>query len=125
MPRPTYLDVSALPKHAFGSRDLMWWGTWGFMVIEGTMFAVLIATLFYLKSQGGHWPPEPWAPPDLFWGTLNTVVMLASLWPTVLAQRAAEAKDAGRMKLWMLVADVFGLAFLVGRGFELAHLNVR
>ena len=57
----TYLDVSRFPQHAFGSRDLMWWGTAGFMVIEGTMFAMVLATLFYLKSIGGKdWPPNPW-----------------------------------------------------------------
>jgi heme/copper-type cytochrome/quinol oxidase subunit 3 len=121
---PVYLDVSPLPKHAFGSRDLLWWGTWGFMVIEGTMFAMLVSTLFYLRSQGGTWPPEPWAAPDLFWGNLNAAIMVASVWPTWKARRAAEARDAAGMRLWMVVADLFGAAFCVGRWYEFRHLNV-
>jgi cytochrome c oxidase subunit III len=124
-PRRVWLDVSPLPRHSFGSRDLLWWGNWGFMAIEGTMFAMLVATLFYLRSLGGDWPPAPWRPPDLFWGTLNTAVMLASVWPVVLARRAAERFDVGRMRLWMVVADLFGVAFLIGRAFEFAHLNVK
>jgi heme/copper-type cytochrome/quinol oxidase subunit 3 len=123
--RRSFLDVSGLPRHAFGSRDLLWWGTAGFIAIEGTMFAMLLATLFYLRSVGGEWPPPPWRPPDLFWGTLNTLVMLASIWPTHRAKKAAEALDPSGTRFWMVVADLFGAAFLVLRGFELAHLNVR
>ncbi|HEV8239843.1 MAG TPA: cytochrome c oxidase subunit 3 [Thermoanaerobaculia bacterium] len=124
-PRRTFLDVAALPKHAFGSRDLLWWGNAGFMAIEGTMFAMLLATLFYLRSVGGEWPPSPWMPPDLLWGTLNTAVMLASIWPSKKAEKAAHALDAHAMRYWMVIADLFGVLFLVLRGFELAHLNVR
>ena len=36
----TALDVSALPDHAFGHKGLIWWGTIGFMVIEGSMFVI-------------------------------------------------------------------------------------
>jgi heme/copper-type cytochrome/quinol oxidase subunit 3 len=123
-PRRTFLDVSALPKHAFGSRDLLWWGEAGFMAIEGTMFAMLLATLFYLRAVGGEWPPSPWRPPDLLWGTLNTAVMLASIWPSKKAEKAAHALDAHAMRFWMVVADLFAVLFLVLRGFEFAHLNV-
>lgn len=27
------LDVSGLPTYAYGNRSLMWWGTWGMIVI--------------------------------------------------------------------------------------------
>ena len=33
-------DVAALPTVTFGHRSLMWWGTVGFMVIEGSMFVM-------------------------------------------------------------------------------------
>jgi heme/copper-type cytochrome/quinol oxidase subunit 3 len=122
--RRVYLDASRLPQHGFGSADLLWWGTAGFVAIEGTMFALAFATLFYLRSLG-PWPPPPVNPPDLLWGTVNTVIMLASIWPTLKAKHAAERLDAAAMRLWMVIADLFGAAFLVGRGFEFAHLNVR
>jgi cytochrome c oxidase subunit I+III len=123
--RPVYLDVSRFAQHAFGSRDLLWWGNAGFMVIEGTMFAMVLATLFYLRSYTHDWPPNPWTPPSLFWGTLNLAILLASLFPKRRLQKSAEALDAPRMRRWILIADLFGLAFCVVRGFELAHLNVR
>jgi cytochrome c oxidase subunit 3 len=37
------IDVSRLPTATFGPRDLMWWGTAGFMVIEGATQVVLMA----------------------------------------------------------------------------------
>ena len=34
------LDVSALPTYRFGPGSLMWWGTMGLMLIEGTVFGL-------------------------------------------------------------------------------------
>jgi cytochrome c oxidase subunit 3 len=123
--RALYLDVSALPHHAFGSRDLMWWGTMGFMLIEGSMFAVLLATYGYLYGIEETWPPAPFPAPDLLWGTVNTLILFASLWPNRLLHRATEAQDLRRLRFWLLVMDAFALAFMVVRCFELASLNVR
>ena len=36
MSRPV-VDVSHLKDSAFGHKGLIWWGTVGYMVIEGTM----------------------------------------------------------------------------------------
>ena len=49
-PRRT-LDVSALPNHAFGHQGLIWWGTVGFMVIEGSMFVIGLVVYFYLRLK--------------------------------------------------------------------------
>jgi cytochrome c oxidase subunit 3 len=52
------LDVSHLPGYVFGHGSLMWWGTLGIIVIEGTTFAMLIATYFYLRLRVTDWPPH-------------------------------------------------------------------
>jgi heme/copper-type cytochrome/quinol oxidase subunit 3 len=119
------LDASVLPSHAFGSRSLAWWATAGFIVIEGGMFAMAIATILYLHGTEAQWPPEPVAPPVLLWGTLNTAVLLVSAWPYHRLRVAAEALDLSGVRRWLLVADGFSLAFLVLRALELANLNVR
>ena len=82
MKERSVIDVSHLPGYAFGHRSLMWWGTMGMIVIEGFMFAVLIAAYFYLRSHLPHWPPNL-LPPDLRWGTLNTVVLVLSVLPNI------------------------------------------
>jgi heme/copper-type cytochrome/quinol oxidase subunit 3 len=118
------LDVSALPPGAFGSRTLTFWGTLGIIVIEGTVFALAIGAYFYLVTRFPAWPPHGVAPPDLRWGTLNTVLLLASLVPNELARRAGENVALQRVRLWMVVCLAFALAFNVARVYEFAHLNV-
>ena len=40
MSEPRTLDVGSLAPGAFGSRSLLWWGTMGIVLIEGTVFAL-------------------------------------------------------------------------------------
>jgi heme/copper-type cytochrome/quinol oxidase subunit 3 len=118
------LDVAELPSFGFGHRSLMWWGTLGMMAIEGTVFALAVATYFYLRSQASVWPLHD-PPPALLWGTLNTVILIASLWPNHLAKKAAERMDLGGARLWVWVCIGFGIAILGVRVLEFANLNTR
>jgi cytochrome c oxidase subunit 3 len=120
---PRTLDVSGLAPGAFGSRTLTFWGTLGIVAIEGTVFGLAIAAYFYLVSRSPAWPPHGVAPPDLRWGTINTLVLLASLIPNELARRAGEHVDLGRVRIWLVVCLVFALGFNIIRVYEFAHLN--
>jgi cytochrome c oxidase subunit III len=122
--RPRALDVSGLPTVVFSYRSLMWWGTLGVMVIEGTVFALALMAYFYLRSHQGTWPITA-LPPDLRWGTLNTAIMVASFWPAHMAKRAAEKLDLRGTQLWLVVSVVFGLLFTWVRFLEFTTLNVR
>lgn len=117
------IDVERLPTFAFGNRSLVWWATTGMIAIESTMFVLLITAYLYLKGRSPHWPPGV-EPPALFWGTLNTIVLLASGVPNELAKRAAQRFDLGKVRLWMVVALAFAVAFNVIRIFEFQSLNV-
>jgi len=121
--KPRAIDVSQLPAYAFGHRSLMWWGGASMMLMEGSMFAMLIVSYIYLKGRAPEWPPGYFAP-VLFWGTVNTVVLLASTLPNHFAKAAAERLDLRRLQLWMCVALLFGVAFIVIRVFEFRSLNV-
>jgi len=116
------LDVSGLAPGAFGHRTLMWWGTLGMVLIEGTVFALAIAAYFYIRLRNTTWPPNL-PPPQLFWGTLNTAVLLVSAVPNELAKKAAERIDLPKVRLWLLVCLAFGVAFNVIRAFEFTSLN--
>jgi cytochrome c oxidase subunit III len=118
------LDVSELPSYAFSHQSPMWWGTLGMIAIEGTVFALVIATYFYLRAHSDTWPLTA-LPPDLLWGTLNTFIMLGSLVPNHFAKKAAEHHDLHGVRVWLIAALAFGLAFLVVRVMEFAALNVR
>jgi cytochrome c oxidase subunit 3 len=118
------LDVGALPPGAFGSRGLMWWGTMGIVLVESTVFALAIGSYFFLRTRMPNWPPGGVAPPDLRWGTINTVVMLASLIPNELAKRAGERIALRGVRVWMLACLLFGAVFNAVRVVEFMHLNV-
>ncbi|MFL6279981.1 MAG: cytochrome c oxidase subunit 3 [Vicinamibacterales bacterium] len=118
------VDVSTLPPGAFGSRSLMWWGTMGIVLIEGTAFALAIGAYFFLATRSPSWPPSGVAPPALWWGTMNTIVLLASLIPNELAKRAGERVDLRGVRLWMVACLLFGVVFNGIRVYEFKSVNV-
>jgi cytochrome c oxidase subunit 3 len=121
---PIALDVSAIPTYGFGHRSLQWWATASMMVIEGMVFAMIVMSYIYLKGRVPHWPPSG-PPPDLLWGTVNTVILLASCLPNALAKKAAERFDLAKVRLWMAVCLVFAVGFNAVRFLEFTALNVR
>jgi cytochrome c oxidase subunit III len=119
------VDVRDLPDQGdFGPRGLIWWGTVGFMVIEGSMFVMVLITYFYLRLRVDAWPPGV-ANPDLLWGTVNLAVLLASAVPNHLTKLAAEACDDARARRWLLVCVAFGVVLLAVRALEFTALNTR
>ena len=118
------LDVSALPLHGHQSQSVTWWGTLGFMLIEGTGFALTIAIYIYLQSIASEWPLSV-PPPNLIPGTATTVVLLVSAWPNVMIGRWAQQYDLRKVRLGLLVMTAFGIVPLIIRWFEFKALNVR
>jgi cytochrome c oxidase subunit III len=117
-------DVGHLPATAFSHRSLTWWGTIGFMVIEGTSFALVFGAYFFLMAHEYDWPPEPWMPPDMLAGTLFTVVLLLSEIPNTLTKKAAEALDTAKVRKLLPLMGGIGALLLIIRIFEFPSLNV-
>jgi heme/copper-type cytochrome/quinol oxidase subunit 3 len=101
------IDVSELPPSAVDHRSPIWWGNLLLLVIETTMFAILVATYFYIRINFEQWPPiqsNAFPPdrhpvPDLFWGTTNLLVILGAGAAMVVADRAALRAD----RKWVLL----------------------
>jgi heme/copper-type cytochrome/quinol oxidase subunit 3 len=119
--RPS-LDVSKLPNVGFGTKSITWWGVMGMMAIEATVFALMIAAYFYLSTRSIEWPPHR-DPPDLLWGTLNTLVFLVSVLPNEWYRRRAPKGDLTSVRVGLVVLTLFGLMNIVIRYFELTHMN--
>jgi heme/copper-type cytochrome/quinol oxidase subunit 3 len=118
------IDASGLPSYGFSHRSMMWWGTFGMIAIEGTVFALAIVAYFYVRTRVNEWPPSA-LPPELTWGTANTLLMLASCIPNHWTKRAAEAEDLPKVRVGMWICVMFGVGFLILRGLEFTALNVR
>jgi cytochrome c oxidase subunit 3 len=117
-------DVSELPTYAFGAASPIWWGTLGFVALEGAGFALAGGTYLYLRQVNDLWPAGV-APPNHWPGTVMLIVLLASLWPNVLADRAAHDEDLPKVRLWLIVMCVIGLVAVAVRAWEFAHMNIR
>jgi heme/copper-type cytochrome/quinol oxidase subunit 3 len=117
------INVAPLPRLAFGHRSILWWATMSLVAIEGTVFALGIVSYLYIKGRNPHWAPGAF-PPALRWGTLNTIILLASCVPNQLTKKAAEKMNLRAVQLWMVVGLVFAVAFNVVRVFEFKTLNV-
>lgn len=116
-------DLSELPLHGMGSASVTWWGTLGFMLIEGTGFALTIGIYLYLLSLAPEWPLGA-QPPDLGPGTLTTGILLASLVPNFLISRWAERQELRKVQIGLIVMSVFALVPSIVRIFEFRALNI-
>jgi cytochrome c oxidase subunit III len=118
-------DVGELPTVTFGSRSLMWWGTLGFMTIEGWTTALLVAAYLYLRQNYDAWPPLRTPYPSLLIPTINLAIMLISIWPAVMVARAGKRLDKPAVKRWLLIMSVASAPIIVIRWWELWALNTR
>lgn len=99
-------------------REGVSFGVWTFLASEALFFGGLfLAYAIYrnLYPAAFHTAAQE---TDVFYGTLNTAILLTSSLTMAVANRAAD-ESFRRMTLWCLVATAtLGLAFLVTKGFE-------
>jgi cytochrome c oxidase subunit III len=103
----------------------MWWGTVGFMTIEGWTTALLVGAYLYLRQNYDAWPPLRTPYPSLLIPSINLTLLLISTVPGMLVARAAKRLDAAGVKRWLLVMSIMAVAALIIRWWELWALNTR
>jgi cytochrome c oxidase subunit III len=120
------MDVSELPDVCFGPRDIMWWGTAGFVLIEGFTMVLCWVVLIYLHQNFPTWPPEDTQRPALGLATVmavSTSLSLPFLW---WIGKAAKRYDLAAMRRWLPVAALVCSAFVGMRIAQLAtSINVK
>jgi cytochrome c oxidase subunit 3 len=117
-------DISGLPTSAFGPRTLTWWGTLGFMALEGTGFVLAAGSYLYLMTLAPKWPLN--APqPDYWPGTIVTALLLLSVPLNMLLSRWAVRQQMGKVRWGLVGMTLLGIAPLVVRWFEFPALHTR
>ena len=106
------LDVSALTEGTADSRALIWWGNLGMLAIEGSMFAMAMATYLYLRSTNLDWPPSTVPKPDLVMPTINTVMLLLSCIAAFVIDHESIKKNMFSIRIGQMVSLVVGFVFL-------------
>ena len=119
------LDVSALTEGTADSRALIWWGNLGMLAIEGTMFAMAMATYLYLRSTNLDWPPSTVIKPDLTLPTVNLLIMIVSCIPMLMADLAAKRGNVTIVRLGFATCVVAGVAILTIRSMIVANIGFK
>lgn len=120
------LDVSDLPMETADSRALLWWGNVGMLVIEGTMFAMLLATWIYLETANLDWPPQNIQLPPVLWPAIGLALLLVSaLFMRFLADRGAMKDDLTSVRIGHAISIAIGIAFLIIRWRNVSELGFK
>lgn len=127
------IDVSKLPSTLFDVHEPLWWGNLLLLLIETTMFGILIAAYFSVAMNLSPFPPprgdalrNPYdVNPDLLIPTINLIVLLASLIPAIWLDLSARRKDEGMVKILLVVTITFNIAAIVLRFYEFNSLKFR
>jgi cytochrome c oxidase subunit I+III len=120
------VDLGELPDVVFGPRDIMWWGTLGFVVIEGFTLVLCAAAYVNLTQNYATWPPEHTPLPSLGAPAVQVIVMLLSLPVVWWTAKSARRFDLGKVRIGLTLATLFNAAFVGIRLVELlVSLNVR
>jgi heme/copper-type cytochrome/quinol oxidase subunit 3 len=110
----TGLPGELLPARYEGPRAFGWWGMVWLIATEATLFALLIASYFYLRFRyGPPWPPEGIEDPKLTLPLVMTAVLWSSSPCVHLAERGIRAGSQRRLRRWLAVGFAFGATFLV------------
>jgi cytochrome c oxidase subunit 1/cytochrome c oxidase subunit I+III len=119
------IDASGLPTIGFGPKSIMWWGVVGFILIEGTTIGTAIGSYLYLSGIEPQWPPPRTALPGLLVPALKALLLLASVLPALLCDKAARRFDFRGMRRWVMVMAAFGLVAVALQFLELRTSGVR
>jgi cytochrome c oxidase subunit I+III len=103
-----------LPDHMTGSRSHAWWAMVVLMLVNGSVFASLAFSFFYLWTVGVEgWPPAGIAAPSVGWSWISAGACAGSGLMALLANRTLRqargiATDAliaaGTLALWAAIA---------------------
>src|SRR3954462_7891195 len=106
-------DVSGLPRTVFGHRSQMWWGTLGFIVIEGSTLFICAVSYFYIRKNFPTWPPERVLRPALTAPAVQAALMAISNVPMVMVDKAARRLDLRAVRAGMLVISLLAMVMCV------------
>ena len=93
-------------------RSSGWWGMLLFIATEATLFAVLIATYFYLRFKTPSWPPDGIADPKLLRPLVFTAILVFTSLPMQISALAARAGRHGLLAANLLAALLIGGLYL-------------
>lgn len=109
----TGMPGEVLPEHGVGPRSFAWWGMVWLIATEATLFALLLASYFYLRFRSPHWPPEHIEAPELMLPLIMTAILWSSSIPVHIAEKGIEKGHQGRLRWGLALGWLLGAIFFV------------
>jgi cytochrome c oxidase subunit 3/cytochrome o ubiquinol oxidase subunit 3 len=90
---------------------------WLFLASDCLFFGALISTYVLYRGRGieGPFPKDVF---DIPYTSVSSFVLLGSSLTMVLALSAAQKRDFGRMRIWLLATALLGMTFVGGQVYE-------
>lgn len=110
-----------LPAQDHGPQ-LSWWGTIMALIAVGMVLAAVLFSYAYLMARAGGWPPAGVERPGLFWPSVSTAVLLASIVPATAGSLAAKHGRMNVIQPSAFATALLGAAHLVIQGLTYADL---
>lgn len=104
--------AAAVPVATRRSPPAGWWGMLVLIASEGTLFAVLVATYFYLRVTSPEWPQGSLPEPKALVPLILVTCLAATSVPMQLASVAARAGRAGATRLYVTLALAIQAGYL-------------
>jgi heme/copper-type cytochrome/quinol oxidase subunit 3 len=95
------------------------WGMVMLIATEAALFAVFIASYYYLRwHTPGPWPPDELKDPKLLLPAVMTGVLLSSSVPVYWAERGIRQGRQGQLRLGLALGTLLGVAFFALQLYE-------
>jgi heme/copper-type cytochrome/quinol oxidase subunit 3 len=116
------LAEAAVPVHGQG-RPTAWWGIVCLIMTEGTLFAGLIGSYFFLRAASKQWPPPGVELPKLTLAIVFSLVLWGSSIPMLVAERGIRRGSVRALRGGLMGAWLMGAAFLLYTLYDFNSLH--
>jgi heme/copper-type cytochrome/quinol oxidase subunit 3 len=117
--RRTEPTATAAPRSASNA----WWGMVTLVATEATLFAVFIASYFYLRwHTPGSWPPDGLKDPKLLVPAVMTVILVSSSFPVYWAERGIRHGRQLQLRVGLAITILLGATFLALQSWEYTEI---
>ncbi len=96
---------------------------WLFLASDCLFFGALIATYVLYRGSDPHGGPTPKDVFDIGYTSVSSFVLLGSSLTMVLGLSAAQRRDFGRMRIWIVATAMLGMTFVGGQVFEFTRFH--
>ena len=108
-PVTAVVDIAPSRRRGYSTA---WWGMASLITTEAMIFAILLASYFFLRASAKQWPPAGVELPELKLSLPFSFVLWGSSIPIFWAEAAIKKGKAGALRAGLWISFVMGASFV-------------